>query len=51
MRPIPVIMNLIDQYLGQQEFVSIDAYENVLSEFRMMYSPEIMELLFQLSIS
>ena len=41
---IPDIMNIIYRYVGN-EFMSLDAYENVVSEFKLIYSPEVMEYL------
>ena len=44
---IPDIMKLINRFVGQHEFMSLDAYENLMLEFNMIYSPEVMELLRQ----
>ena len=45
---IPDILKIIYRYAGN-EFMSLDAYENVLAEFKMIYSPEVMELLRKLA--
>ena len=46
---IPDIMAIVYSFVGNRDFMSLDAYENVLSEFKMIYTPEIIvELLFQL---
>ena len=41
---IPDILKIIYRYAGN-EFMSLDAYENVVSEFKLIYSPEVMEYL------
>ena len=46
---IPDLLNIILKFVGNQEFVSLDIYENVLAEFKMIYSPEVMEHLRKLA--
>ena len=41
---IPDILKIIYRYAGN-EFMSLDAYENVLAEYKMIYTPEVMDLL------
>ena len=42
---LPEILDIIYKFVGQTEFTSLDAYENVLREFNMIYSPEVLEYL------
>ena len=46
---IPDILKIIFKFVGNQDFVSLDIYENVLAEFKMIYSPEVMEHLRKLA--
>ena len=45
---IPDILTIIYKYVGN-EFMSLDAYENVLAEYKMIYTPEVMDLLRKLA--
>ena len=48
---IPDIMAIIYSFVGNQNFMSLDQYENVLSEYKMIYNPGIIEMLFQFSVT
>ena len=42
---LPDILNIIYKFVGPTEFTSLDAYENVLREYHMLYCPEVLEFL------
>ena len=48
---IPDILNIILQYVGQPQFQSLDDYANVVREFHMIYSPEVVEYLWSLKLN
>ena len=48
---IPEILNIILRFVGQPEFLSLDDYANVVREFHMIYTPEILEYLWTLKLN
>jgi len=48
---IPDILNIILRFVGQPEFQSLDAYANVVREFHMIYSPEVVDYLWSLKLN
>ena len=48
---IPDILNIILQYVGQPEFQSLDDYANVVREFHMIYSRDVVEYLWSLKLN
>ena len=42
---LPELLEIIYKFVGCTEFTSLDAYENVLEEYHMIYSPEVIEYL------
>ena len=46
---IPVLKQIILQFAGSS-FTSLDAYENVMNEFKMLYNPEVIMLIYQINV-
>ena len=48
---IPDILNIIWRFVGKPEFESLDDYANVVREFNMIYSPEVVDYLWSLKLN
>ena len=40
---------LILQFAGSS-FMSLDAYENVMNEYKMIYNPEVIRLIYEINV-